>query len=106
MNCTRPSVTRSSGRGSMIGRLTRGLAVVAAVSAGLHSFSSRADDAVDISIVGATGGALTISTVEPDFDWPVLIRRNDGQAGAKVVIIDSSVLVGPGGKTYPLRLRK
>src|SRR5438874_1642682 len=90
----------------MIGRFRRSLAVVAAVSAGLHSFSSRADDAVEVGVVGAASGSLTISTVEPDFDWPVLIRRNDGQAGATAVIIDSSLLVGPAGKTYPLRLRK
>jgi len=90
----------------MMGRLMRNLVIVAAIAASLLPPPARADDAVDLSVVGVSANTLAISTVESEFDWPLLIRRNDGQAGAKVAIIDSSLLVGPGGRTYPLRLRK
>jgi hypothetical protein len=70
----------------------------------LNDRVAAADNANEIGVVGAVAGTLPIATVETELNWPILVRRLAGQAGA--VRIDSSLLTGPGGKLQPLRIQK
>lgn len=92
----------------MLGKSVRGvlLPFLAFAASVLTCDRGTAENAPDIGIVGMTGGVLTIATVEPELDWPILLRRNDKRAGSKTLRIESSLLVGPGGKLQPLLIRK
>src|SRR5262245_3352597 len=60
----------------------------------------------NITVVGTTGGTLSLSTMEPQLDWPILVRRNDGGAAAVDVQLDVSNLVSPSGRLQEVKLQK
>jgi len=90
----------------MLGKSARRLLLLLCLGAGVltcdcgaaqSTTPSTAQNAADIGLVGTTAGVLTITTVEPEFEWPILLRRNDKRPGPKTFRIESSLLVGPGG---------
>lgn len=59
----------------------------------------------EVVVVGATGGALQVTTPDPALAWPLVIRRNDNAEGSRNVAVELANLVAPSGKPAPIELR-
>jgi hypothetical protein len=59
----------------------------------------------EVVVVGATGNALQVTTPDPAFAWPLVVRRNDNAGGSRNVAVEFANLIAPSGKPVPLELR-
>jgi hypothetical protein len=94
----------------MVRRLFKLWSILGYLLVAVEITSLRAAKAAEIGIVGAAGGsegarALTLVVEGPNFNWPIIVRRNDSGDAVARVRVDFTPLVGPSAQLAdPLRL--
>jgi hypothetical protein len=59
----------------------------------------------EVVVVGASGGALQVTTPDPALQWPIVIRRNDNAEGPRNVGVELASLIAPSQQAVALELR-
>jgi hypothetical protein len=106
----RSGVSRTAQRMRQI--VGRGAPIVTALLVASHASAAEVPpvpppgDAVSVTIVTTSAGALSLSTMEPQLDWPIVIRRNDSLGGPRDIRVDITNLVSPSGRLETVKLQK